>query len=230
MREVLREGCPAFEELTTLFEGRMPTGKAQSLRSHVESCAVCKAEWKMLSEFTAAEPTADERADVQAVVAHLKKSRAEARPVGERMGWFNFPVMAKWAGSLAALALVVAIGLEWRSSRSGGIDGFRPSTEVRSGISLQVRTQGNLAELPQQIEWESVPGASRYEVVVTEVDGTGIWRGQSVEPRVSLPDALRAAMLPGKTLVLQVTALDVSGNRLTQSEAVRVRITPAESK
>jgi hypothetical protein len=62
-----------------------------------------------------------------------------------------------------------------------------------------------------------------------EVDRVELWQGLSKEPKVMLPAEVREKIVPGKTLLWQVTALDVNGQAVATSQVERFRIAIAET-
>jgi hypothetical protein len=87
---------------------------------------------------------------------------------------------------------------------------------------------GELAEAPSQLVWAAVTGAAQYEVRLSEVDGTELWRVTTSSPAVPVPSEVRARALPAKTLVWQVSAKDVQGRTIAESgpTGFRVRMAP----
>ncbi|MCX6613309.1 MAG: hypothetical protein NTW74_20980 [Acidobacteria bacterium] len=120
--------------------------------------------------------------------------------------------------------VVAAIGMQMQSMRP--VDGVEGSAVVRSGGEIRVLPQGELNEVPVEWKWAPVAGAVRYEVKATEVDGTVLTSVEVNTPSVPLPTALRAAMLPQRTILLSVRALDAGGRVVAQADDVRMRLEP----
>jgi hypothetical protein len=70
-----------------------------------------------------------------------------------------------------------------------------------------------------------VPGAVTYDVALVEVDGTTLWTAKTRSSRVDLPRAVSAKLVPGKTVMWQVTARG-DGNVLADSGLVKFRVVP----
>lgn len=232
MREALRTECPTPEVLAQLFDGRVTGERSAELKAHLNGCALCAAEWTMMSEFAAGEPEPSEMADVDSIVSHVRRSPSmpsEAAPAWKR--WFTLPNLPKLAGAFAVLALVVAAGLQLRSSRTTGLDGFEASDRMRSSTTIQnVIPHGDLDAIPGEFTWKPVSGAALYELRLAEVDGTELATVRSPEPHLIATDAMRAAMLPRKTLVVKVRALDAAGKPVAESDPVRFRFAPQDQK
>ena len=224
LREVLAPECPGVEQFTALKEGSLAFAQAEPLRQHLQSCQLCRAEWRALEEFLAPSPSSAERTDVQAIVARLQPNPSGAGAWWQR--WLALPSFPRWAGAMAAVLLLVAVGVQYQARRAGSLDGFQPSGEMRAGQSIRVEPRGNLAALPRELKWTAVAGAVSYEAALTEVDGTEIWRQESSDLTVNLPAAVRQQILPRKTLVITVTAFGGAGQRLARTEPTRFRFVP----
>jgi hypothetical protein len=83
---------------------------------------------------------------------------------------------------------------------------------------------GDLTKAPAALRWQAMSGAKRYRIRVMEVDQNELWQTESGEATVSLPAAVRATIVPGKTLLWQVTALDSAGNPVAASQILRFRL------
>ena len=224
LREVLAPECPGVEQLTALKDGSVAFAQAEPLRRHLQSCKLCQAEWRALEEFLTSRPARAEREDVRAIVAQLTPNPSAAEAWWQR--WLALPSFPRWAGAVAAVLIFVAVGVQYQARRVGSLNGFQPSGELRAGRSIEVAPRGNLADVPQELKWTAVAGAASYKVSVNEVDGTEIWRQESTELTVNLPAAVRQQILPRKTLVITVTALDAAGRTLAQTEPTRFQIMP----
>ena len=189
---------------------------------HLEECPRCQTELALL-EAADSPDSPDERADVVWVAEQLRSGqRANRRtPSPARSSWWSMPRLLPIAATLA-FALLVGyavwdpepklgpVGRGQQIYRAGGLEGLTPS--------------GDLAEAPGTLRWSPYPGAVRYDVSISEVDGTSLWRTSSESPRVDLPSSLKARFLPGKTILWQVTAKDASGATLADSGAQQFRV------
>jgi hypothetical protein len=97
-------------------------------------------------------------------------------------------------------------------------------TVFRSATVTLVAPEGDVAQAPEALRWEAVPGAASYAVTVTEVDRTEVWRAEVRAPEAPLPAAVRARVVPGKPVLWQVAAKDASGNVVATSGAQRFRV------
>ncbi len=221
MRETLRNECPPLEKLAALFDGQLTDAESAAARAHVAACPMCEADWRMLADFVEAKPEPAEDAAVRKIAAAVEKARKPARA-----GWFSWAGVPKLAGALAALVLVAAVGLQYQSQKSTDLSGFQESGALRSSARLELLQKGDFSAPLTEISWTSVSSAVSYLIVVSEVDGAVLWRGESKDAHLILPEQVRSLLLPKKTVVCQVTALDRSGSRLAQSEATRLRYLP----
>ena len=78
--------------------------------------------------------------------------------------------------------------------------------------------------MPARLQWQPVSGAARYRVRLSEVDRQEIWSSDTVDAAIDLPPDVRARIVPGKTLVWQVTAYGASNAPIAESSAERFRL------
>lgn len=217
--------CLEPGEVEALAEGRPATAEATA---HVNGCARCAHEVASLREFLEAEPREAEIADLEWVESRLAK-----RP-GRRswLGWLSASPVPRWAFSLAAMLLVVAGALQLRHmaepapAEFGGIG----AKVVRSTQVRLIGPSGDLEAAPGEFQWETVAGAVSYEVQISEVDGTSLWRGSSTLAKLNTAGDIQNLMLPRKTLVWRVKALGVGGSVLGESGAERFRVVPSAKR
>src|SRR6185295_11870454 len=119
---------------------------------------------------------------------------------------------------------------------AGGYYVFNPAppglpTDIGSGpeatrtLRIAVRGPvGDQAAVPTRLQWQPVSGASRYRVRLTEVDRHEIWSSDTMDSAIDLPPDVRARIVPGKTLVWQVTAYNASNAPIAESDAERFRL------
>lgn len=212
MKQAHRPDCLSMEDLALLMEGRLEH------QAHVDGCVFCQAELKMMTEFDSGVVEASERKDVAAIVAGLRPKPAV------RESWFAMPMLPRLLGAFAAVLLVAAIGMQMQSMRP--VDGVDGGGVVRSGAAIRVLPQGELNEVPTEWKWAPVAEAVQYEVKVTEVDGTMLTSLTVNTPSVPVQSNLRAALLPQKTILLSVRALDARGKVVAQANEVSMRLEP----
>jgi len=226
--------CPLSEELACLLDGQAESQVAE----HVESCAWCQTEIKLLQSFEAADVSYREAEDVRRVNELLQARSGEIFRVprtapAPRPSWWQSLFARPWRSpavlAMAAVLVLVAVGLEWRRNAPPTLGPVGGSDVLRSGALKVVAPTGDLQQAPQEIQWEAVPGATRYEVRLLEVDRTEMWKTETSELRVALPKAMEARIVPGKTILCQVAAYDSGGRKLSESEPVPFRIVPPGS-
>lgn len=214
MKQTRHPGCPPIEELN---EARW--------QAHVAGCPFCEMDLKMLLEFEQAMPTTAEQADVAAIVDDLRQRRTPAtEPKQSWRGWFTMPMLPRLVGGLAALVLVAAIGLQWQGRRDLEYPIASGSGVVRSAVEIALEPQGDLSALPDELRWTAVPGATRYRLIATEVDGTPLTQLEVNDPKAPLPDALRTVMLPMKTVLLEIQAVDGTGKVVAKATGLRLKL------
>jgi hypothetical protein len=212
--------CPSIEVLENI-----ELGSADPKAQHVAGCPHCQTELAMLRSFEAAVPAEDEGASVAWIAAQLQryqqKQAAPARPVLAWRNFFKVPYMA------AAAAMIVAITLGISLYDRSGKPPINPNVNIgvmRSGVRL-VGPVGNVAQVPQEFQWEAYAGATSYRVEVMEVDGHVDWSAQTSQTSLAAsPEVKTIAAKPGKPLLWKVTALDASGAVIADSSPERFQV------
>lgn len=222
LRESLAPGrdCIPVEKLEACLDS-IPA----DLAAHLGSCAHCQCELSLLRSFMR-EPDGEEAAAVQAVAKRLRVPEVGPTP----LPWWKGLLQLRWfspaAVAAAAMLIAVAAGLEWRHSGAPRLTvPNQPEAEVlRSGSISGIAPEGDLTEVPSRIRWQPVAGAARYQVQLLEVDHTELWSTVIAESQVEIPPAVQAKIVPAKTLLLQVTALNGAGAKLAESGFIRFRL------
>ena len=192
---------------------------------HLAHCPRCQAEMALWHEFQA--PAREEDGAAPAWIGEELRRRAAATPAPQT-AWWRRPLALpayRLAGALS-LVLVVAGGLAIFSSRSH--TGYTPEAandgEFRSQAVQVSGPVGDLDTAPAEFRWQSVSGASSYRVEVMEVDRHSLWKADTAETRLAVPATVRAAMVPGKTLLWEVTAKSASGGALASSGIQKFKV------
>jgi len=199
-----------------------------SARAHLETCPVCQTELALLEEFERGVVRPEEEAAVKWISARLKARAPALVPAAECTSWWKaFFVAPGWrtaSVAFASLVLVVSAGLYLRHDRAPLID-TRGGAEVMRSQSLGgMAPAGDLAAAPAELRWEAVAGAVSYDVRIEEVDRTELWRQATTVPTVPLPAAIRVKLLPGKTVVWEVTARNAAGQVVAASGRHQFRV------
>ena len=95
---------------------------------------------------------------------------------------------------------------------------------LRSGAIQVLAPSGDVQSIPDEIRWEATAGAAQYQIRLLEVDGTELWKTDTAANTIAVPPAVRQRIVPLKTLVLEIAALDGSGRRLAHSGTIRFRL------
>ncbi|HEY3444048.1 MAG TPA: hypothetical protein VGK29_25060 [Paludibaculum sp.] len=217
------EDCLTPADLEALLEGRLPEAQA-----HVDKCPVCEYELASLREFLAEKASATEQQDLAWIEARL---RPAAQPVVRRkwLSWFPSAPLPRFAFTCAAALLVVAGSLQLRHMAGPSLEDNH-SVTVRSSQIRILAPSGDLDTAPVEFSWEAVPHAATYEVVLTEVDGTQLWSNRTTSSKLFTPVSIQQQMLPRKSLLWRVRALDGQGVVIAESSPERIRLLPAAER
>ena len=217
--------CLTPEQLEALLD-------APQAHPHVANCPRCQAELALLKSFETGSPLADEGGAVAWISAHLERrlddiknpAAASRRVSAEQKSLlarlFQLDGM-RWAFPAAALAaLAIASAFLLRSERAPELQahlGDQPAV-YRSQQLMTIGPAGGLESVPQDLRWQPLSGAGIYRVEVMEVDHSKLWSAETPGTSQDLPSSLRAKIVPGKSILWQVTALDVQGRVLATSQ------------
>lgn len=225
--------CPPLEKLIHAETEHASSASAE-LAGHLESCAYCQAELHLWKTFeTATDTQASE--DVRKVTVRLDErmlgtlKRPDLLKAQLRLWSQVFTIRWLAPASLAMACLLLVVGAVVKYKQAGSppaLDGTNQfGQEVLRSTSLTAVTpSGDVRERPNEIRWESMPGAAKYDVRLLEVDRTEIWKAETSGDRVELPSTVRSRIVPAKTLFYEVTAFDSSGSKVGETGLVRFRL------
>lgn len=215
MREALQTTaqCVSLEELATM------DAAAVAAHPHVAACPRCRTELELMQVFR----EGDDRLEVSSVANGIsERLRARRQPA---KGWWQRSGVQRlaMAASVAAILVSSAVLMQRRAPElPSGLGG--EEVVYRSGSIQLSGPAGDVDAVPGLLEWKPISGAARYSVRLLEVDQTEIWKGVSAKTGIELPPAIRQKVLPGKTLLWQVTALDGRGTSIASSPLERFRV------
>lgn len=229
--------CATAEELARLCGADREGGADARIAEHVSGCSRCRTELALLQDFErGARP--DEEEAVAAIVARLApdvgalvrgEAGAPARARAAPAPRWTLPSFLRTAAAGLAVATATALAVLTFTSRDGGPPALSPGEAsgpavMRSTSVALVAPRGDLDAPARELTWQAVPGAASYEVLVTEVDRTEVWKGEVREARAALPPAVSARAVPGKPFVWRVVAKDAQGRAIATSEGQRFRV------
>ena len=194
-------------------------------REHVRTCPRCHTEFALWQKFNEATSVPEGSAAEQWIVAELGRRRG---PSNDAVGsysrkpmWLRIPA---WSAAAAAVALVATLGYVTRS-RAPVVRGF-PDAKMtyRSGQLRVISPVDDVNVVPTALEWEKLPDAERYDVTMLEVDRSPFWEATVSGTRLALPQSVIERLVPGKTVLWEVTARNSSGATLASSGLLRFRV------
>ena len=218
------EDCPSLDELIGLM-ARQDAGAD----AHVAACPHCATELALFREFEEPHLRPEEKADVEAIVVRLRQNSPVPKVAPWRSIWKSMWTIQWMAPASVALAAVLVGLFVWAPGRttsstapvvSGGDDA------MRSARVAVVGPVGTLLEAPTKLEWTAAKGAVRYRVTVTEVDQTAVWSETVEGISASLPADVMVKVVPRKTFIWQVSAMDQNGALIAESGSQRFLVGP----
>lgn len=217
--------CPNTELLLTVMEDPADL-RRPSMADHISSCLACQTELELYREFAAGDVRPNEQEAISYVVRSLNKSKSgKTRKLTEP--WWRRLLTPGWMGgmALAAAALITVIGLswQWREMRNSTTS-YDAAPAFRSNSISFATALGEMANVPSEIRWSPVTNAAAYRVEAREVDQSLIFYKRVTSPSLPMPPELRRLLVPGKTLLFSVAAVDSSDRVIAQSGEIRLRI------
>jgi anti-sigma factor RsiW len=216
--------CATPFELSSLADGSLAEPAAVRLREHLSDCPRCQTELTLLNYFENAAPTPDEERAVRWISARLEEETiggpAPLQAHGAVLPRRSASRAMNLAGfALATVALGAAITIGLREHRVPELT--QPSLVapivLRSAAIRTLSPAGVVDAAPEALRWEPQTGAASYSVQLMEVDRAGMWSAETRDATISLPEALRAQIVPGKPLLWEVVAKDAAGRAVAWS-------------
>jgi hypothetical protein len=99
---------------------------------------------------------------------------------------------------------------------------------VRGGEVEAVSPLGEVAEIPGELRWVPLDGATSYRVRLTAVDGAVLWEGTALAPSLRLPAEAAGWLHRAVVYTWTVEALGPAGERLASSGPVTFKMKPEE--
>jgi hypothetical protein len=201
MAHVMRE-----EMLRWRDQGR-PEDRERML-THLASCPSCAREYAEIIRTAPVVPV-PQHFDAGDFVKRGYAVRATTASQA-RQGWLVSWKM--WAGVLSAaavLTLVVSTGLVPVPGSGGG--------GTTRGASIELVTPEPSATAPAVLEWRSGLVPERFRVELTDASGTVLYRVDTTETNLVLPEEIRRQLVPGGSYQYTVAALDADGEVITSA-------------
>jgi hypothetical protein len=186
--------------------GLLSEAEVEALESHYLTCARCQTELRLAAAIREVLPAVQDASVGTAEVPQVVAGRRFGRLA--RTG----TIAAAMAAVLAGILLLRPSTMESPSHRRAA-----PETEIAPTVQVPLGEVG----VVQEFRWTSVTSADLYEVTLYDATGDVIWRVDTRETRVPLPDSVPLA--PGGLYLWEVNAR-VGWDRWVSSELVRFRI------
>ena len=227
-------GCASPLELSRLADGSLAEPEATRVSNHLSGCVRCQTELALLNSFEDAAPRPDEKSAVELISARLELQFSQtkagppplqaARAAPPRRSVFRALNLGGFAVAAATLAAALIIGLREHRTPELAPPSLSAPAVLRSAGIVALSPAGDLDAVPAELRWEPQAGAAWYSVQVMEVDHASVFNAETRDAAVSLPEALRARIVPGKPLLWEVVAKDAAGRALAWSGKQRFRM------
>jgi putative zinc finger protein len=237
LNRTLRPGpdCLTVDEIGRYADGALDGTEHARAATHIAHCVTCASELALLQSFASTDVRPDEKEIVDRAVTEIRRREPvmsrEPVTIGathreqSSAGFWPFGRLIR-AMSMAVVLLIAAASYYLLNPSSPRLPvSVDSGGEVTRSLAVAVRGPvGDQVAVPERLEWQSVTGAVRYEVRVMEVDRRELWSARVTGTEVPIPEAVRARILPAKTLLWQVTALDQTGRPIAESGVERFRL------
>lgn len=227
--------CPSVEELVAFSEGPRDAEQSDAFHAHLAACPRCQSELALIASFQEADATPHEEADLGWMLDRLPRAygvqneataNRSVRPSiwKQWRSWWSALNVFRPIPVLTAVAALLVLGIGIREMTTTAPELRLPGDTLESGGAMRgnkirlLTPLTHIESLPANLEWESVDGATSYEVIVRYVDGAVALRFSSSQNRAEWPESLRALTTPGRSLFIEVSALDRAGRKLATSE------------
>ena len=186
----------------------------------------------MLREFENGAPNPKETAAVHWIQDELLRrgpqftSPIEApprpSPIWEGIGhWVSdlFSPRRRFALAMAGVSLLLLITAGIYSRRGSEAPLANPANPAvwRSGEFAPISPIGDITQTPASFRWEGIPGAKKYVVQLSGVDGAELWHGESVETGIEPPREIRNILTPGRAFHWKVDAQNAAGETVAST-------------
>ncbi len=223
--------CLPIEKLCSLLHEPRDSDPQLLAAAHVAACVHCSIELSLLREFEFPQPQAGEEAAVDWIAARLSRDVSARRSCPQIIGrdrdagrraWWRAMFTPRFASStavaFATVLLLISAILYVRRPMEPRLASSPAAAEVQRSTSIvALGPLGELAQRPATIQWRDAAGASSYRILLMEVDRTALWRADASGSEIAIPERVRSRIVPGKTLLWEVTARSASGSEIGSS-------------
>jgi hypothetical protein len=222
--------CPTVEVLGRYADNALVRCEEATITAHIDACTVCRSELTLLRTFSRGIVRHDELRMAREIVALLQRRETPiaAAPTARKTWMPRFGLFRPLHLTMSLAVVLLAVSGSYFIFTTSPPE--LPSTlalgvGVTRSLAVQLdRPRGELTAAPQRLEWRRVPGAARYRARLMEVDRLELWSIETAATTADLPAAIRARVVPGKTLVWQVTAYDAADAPIAESHLEPFRL------
>ena len=191
-----------LDELTfaDFVDGRLAAESRAAAVAHLLACARCRS-----------------------VVSAAGRLLADASVATEMPGAARFPAARprrRWPLPLGVAAAAALVLLFWPRGTDDRAPALREPTLTTTVAPLPITPRDAVIQVDRLV-WSSVPRAERYRLRLYDAEGTVVWRVETADTAVTLPDSI--ALSPGITYFWRVEA-ETEWQRWASSDLVEFRL------
>ena len=204
--------CTFEKQIDAYLLNRLSEYEKERFEKHYFNCQHC---------FEALQ----EREELIAVIKHkgdhIFKDMIEAEAEQARkVAWYDRITAAlspkQWAGFAVSAALILIVALGVMPDRQSQTPQFYLDDDTTRGQSITLISDA----IPAEFKWESLGENVEYKISI--YNHQLLWKADTTETSLSLPEEIRAKMKPGVTYFWQVKAYSEAGTMIAESSKVKL--------
>ena len=233
-----RKGCPDVEEITRSFSAEMSENEKIHIIDHISSCGKCYKNFEIVRQILKeSKNLADQFVGVSLSETEIRELKRKAQDrtyelekkerVRKQAGFiktfirlFQNKSAIKYAAVVTGI-FIIALAAFFVSKIPQNLQESEIRGEKQEGIRL-ISPKGDLRERPTRFQWEAVPGAKEYQVVLLDSELTRLWESEKTESQeIPFPPGIQIGLK--KKIYYWKLVCYMEGGTKTQSELQEFR-------
>ncbi|MDH4196606.1 MAG: anti-sigma factor [Candidatus Aminicenantes bacterium] len=214
------KSCRFENRIDDYLLNRLPEDKAAEFEEHYFNCAPCFAELTAREELLRVIKTGDV----------LRTAPEGVTAAADSGAWFRrlwaFLTPRQWALAGAAALALVAVAIILPRGRGPTPEFLLTDDDtVRGGAITLISPVNYVRTSPAApFEWQSYGEGIEYKFFIA--NHKPMWETSATETSITLPEEIRAKLVPGETYVWQVKAFKKDGTLVAISSKVSFKVLP----